>query len=83
MERDVSEKKRIPGFVKVILVLLILAAIYCGRRYFIDSQHPYKELDVIGTWDYEYSVSFDVDEKMAIMDCHSITTREGKECFEI
>ena len=63
MERDANNSKRIPGSVKLILFLLIVIAIHFGRKYYIASQHPYKDLDVIGAWDYSYSVTFDVNKK--------------------
>lgn len=63
MERD-ANKKRIPGSVKVLLFLLIVIAFHFGRKYYIASQHPYKDLDVIGSWDYSYSVTFDMDRKL-------------------
>ena len=62
MERD-ANKKRIPGFVKIFLFLLIVVAFHFGRKYYIASQHPYKDLDVIGSWDYSYSITFDMDRK--------------------
>lgn len=63
MERDIYKRKRIPGFVKLMLFLLIIIALHYAKMYYITSQHPYKNLDVIGTWDYSYSVTFDADKK--------------------
>ena len=68
MDRDGNDGKRIPGSVKFLLFLLIVIAIYFGRKNYIASQHPYKDLDVIGTWDYSYSVTFDADKKQVRAD---------------
>ena len=62
MDRD-ANTKRIPGFVKFIFFLLIVIAVYFSRKYYIALQYPYRDLDVIGSWDYSYSVTFDVDKK--------------------
>ena len=63
MERDTNKRKRIPGFVKLMLFLLLIVAFHFAKKYYIASQHPYKDLDVIGSWDYSYSVTFDVGKK--------------------
>ena len=63
MEGDTNKNKRIPGFVKLVLFLLIIIAFHFAKKYYITSQHPYKDLDVIGAWDYSYSVTFDLDKK--------------------
>lgn len=62
------EKTRLPFWLQATLFILILVGIYYGRQYYIDYKHPYKDLDIIGTWDYGYSVTFDVDEKMVRTD---------------
>ena len=62
MDRE-ANTKRIPGFVKFIFFLLIVIAVYFSRKYYIALQYPYRDLDVIGSWDYSYSVTFDVDKK--------------------
>lgn len=67
MDRD-ANKKRIPGFVKFMVFLLIVIAVCFGRKYYIALHHPYKDLAVIGTWDYSYSVTFDVDKKQVRTD---------------
>ena len=67
MDRDANTKK-IPGFVKFIFFLLIVIAVCFSRKYYIASQHPYKDLDVIGSWDYSYSVTFDVGKKQVRTD---------------
>ena len=68
MKRDTNNDNRIPGSVKILLFLLSIVSIHFGRKYYIAYQHPYKDLDVIGTWDYAYSVTFDVDKNMARTD---------------
>ena len=67
MDRDANTKK-IPGFVKFTFFLLIVSGVCFGRKYYINSQHPYKDLNVIGSWDYSYSVTFDVDKKQVRTD---------------
>ena len=63
MDRDAKQRNRIPGWLKAAILLLILIAFHYGRTYYDAYRHPYKDLDIIGTWDYEYSVTFDVDNK--------------------
>ena len=46
-----------------MLFLLVIIAFHLTKKYYIASHHPYKDLDVIGSWDYSYSVTFDVDKK--------------------
>lgn len=62
------EKKRLPFWLQAALFILILAGIYYGRQYYIDYKHPYSDLDIIGAWDYGYSVTFDMDNKMVRTD---------------
>ena len=64
----------IPGYVKIMMFLLIVLAIHFGRKQLIDMKHPYKDLEIIGTWDYGYSVAFDADEKLV---------REDKSLFSL
>ena len=44
-----------------IVLLMVVAVVYCCRDFYLDMTHPYRDLDVIGTWDYCYSVTYDED----------------------
>ena len=61
--KDMDKKARTRYRLQIVLLLLVLAGGYWGRKLFIDYKHPYKDMDVIGAWDYGYSVTFDVGKK--------------------
>ena len=71
---ETKSKRTIPEYVKIMMFLLIVLAIHFGRKQLIDMKHPYKDLEIIGTWDYGYSVAFDADEKLV---------REDKSLFSL
>lgn len=62
MNRDANENIRIPEWMKAALVVLVIAVIIIGKKYYTAQKHPYKDSDIIGVWDYGYSVTFDADE---------------------
>lgn len=35
-----------------------------SEGYYIGLQHPYKDYDILGTWDYDYSLAFDENENL-------------------
>ena len=61
--KQLDKKERKAYWLKVVLLLLVLVGGYWGRQFYIDYKHPYKDLDVIGSWDYSYSVTFDANER--------------------
>lgn len=64
MDKADTRKKGIPFILKVILVVLIIVGIVYIRRYYNELQHPYKDYDILGTWDYDYSLTFDEHENL-------------------
>lgn len=74
MYKELDKKEKRVFWLQIFMLLLVIAGSYCGRRIYTDYKHPYKDLDIIGTWDYGYSVAFDSDEKM---------TRTDKELFSM
>lgn len=62
MNWDANENIRTLEWMKAALVVLVIAVIIIGKRYYTTQKHPYKDSDIIGVWDYGYSVTFDVDE---------------------
>lgn len=64
MEKSDAGKRGIPFILKVILVVLIIAGIVYARKYYTGLKHPYKDYDILGTWDYDYSLTFDENENL-------------------
>lgn len=62
MNGDAKENKRIPGWLKAVLVVLVIVVLIFGKKYYTAYKHPYRDSDIIGTWDYGYSITFDVNE---------------------
>ena len=74
MYKELDKKERRKLWLQIFVLMLVIAGSYCVRRIYTDYKHPYKDLDIIGTWDYGYSVAFGSDEKM---------TRADKDLFSM
>ena len=61
MRTNHRKNKGTKTYMRGIVLLLVAAVVYCGRDFYLDHTHPYRNLDVIGTWDYSYSVTYDED----------------------
>lgn len=56
-------KKRIPWYMIVVLLVLLVFAARFSKKLYISYKHPYKDNGVVGTWNYDYSVTFDEEEQ--------------------